>query len=233
MAEYILQLLVEERLSDNMGDSTYNAILSLSKDGYKILPKTVPDKITVDGVEYELDETQIDGVKKLYNQYIKGAESFINSSYYQSLGKDSKYEAITYYFDLSRDRAISEALDVDRGKKAMIADLVGMDALTKLHIATKGIESDVDKQGNTIAGSKKKKVLKAIKKVGGSKNQQILMMYAAGYTVQDGDIKGVSAERAKTILLNAIMKLNVTKAEKAEIAKSFGFKVKNGRILKN
>jgi hypothetical protein len=233
MAEYILQLLVEERLSDNMGDSTYNAILSLSKDGYKILPKTVPDKITVDGVEYELDETQIDGVKKLYNQYIKGAESFINSYYYQSLGKDSKYEAITYYFDLSRDRAISEALDVDRGKKAMIADLVGMDALTKLHIATKGIESDVDKQGNTIAGSKKKKVLKAIKKVGGSKSQQVLMLYALGYTVQDGDIKGVSASNAKKLLLNAIMKLNVSKEEKAEIAKSFGFTVKNGKILKN
>lgn len=233
MADYLLQLLAGERLNDDLGEKTYGTILDLSKEGYKILPKEVPDKITVDGVEYELDELQIDSVKKLYSQYVKEAESFVSSSYYNSLDNESKYEAISYYFDLSRDRAISEALDVDRGRKVELIGLLGEDEITKLHIATKGIESDVDKEGNTVAGSKKTKVLKAIKKLGGSKSQQVLMLYASGYTVQDGDIKGVSASAAKKMLLNAIMKLNVTSAEKAEIAKSFGFTVKNGKIIKD
>ena len=170
------------------------------------------------------------GTSDIYSNYvtsIKGDENFAET-----------YENLRYIETIKQlygsETALSE-YNKSVYEKSQLYNALGIsyDKYYDYYFTTKGIESDVDKQGNTIAGSKKTKVHKAIKRLGGSKNQQILMLYAAGYTVQDGDIKGVSAERAKTILLNAIMKLNVTKVEKEEIAKSFGFKVKNGKILKN
>jgi hypothetical protein len=170
------------------------------------------------------------GTGDIYSNYvtsIKGEENFAET-----------YENLRYIETIKQlygsETALSE-YNKSVYEKSQLYNALGIsyDKYYDYYFSTKGIESDVDKQGNTIAGSKKTKVLKAIKRLGGSKSQQVLMLYAAGYTVQDGDIKGVSADRAKTILLNAIMKLNVTKAEKAEIAKSFGFTVKNGKIIKD
>ena len=62
--------------------------------------------------------------------------------------------------------------------------------------------------------------------------QKILMMYVKGYVPKDGDIRGVSAESAKNKLLNMIVKSNaLTKEQKASLAQSCGFTVKNGKIM--
>ena len=233
MANYILQLLMGERIGDDIGEDTYNTILDLSNKGYKILPKTVPDSVTVDGVEYDLGEDDIANVKALYGEYTKGIDDLVKSYYYANLSDEKRCEAISYYYDLARDKAIYDALGYDRGSKVKIADLVGMENLVKLQIATKGIESDKDKDGNTVLGSKRAKVVKAIKSIKGTRTEKVLMIYAAGYTVKDGDIPGVSEAAAKKMLLSAIMKLKVSKEEKAEIARGFGFTVKNGKIIRD
>lgn len=120
-------------------------------------------------------------------------------------------------------------------EKSTVYNSLGLsyDKFYDFYFTTRGLESDVDKDGETVSGSKRKKVVKALKKTKATKSEKVLMMYLAGYTVQDGDIAGVSASNAKRILLNSIMKLDVSKEEKAEIAKDFGFKVKNGRIIKD
>lgn len=233
MANYILQLLMGERIGDGLGEDTFKSILDLSNKGYKILPKTVPDSVTVDGVEYDLSEDDIASVKALYGEYTKGIDDLVKSSYYANLSDEKRCEAISYYYDLARDKAIYNALGYDRGSKVKIADLVGMENLVKLQIATKGIESDKDRDGNTVAGSKRAKVVKAIKRIGGTKKECVLMIFAAGYTVKDGDIPGITEAGAKKMLLSEILKLKVSKEEKAEIARSFGFTVKGNRIVRD
>ena len=58
------------------------------------------------------------------------------------------------------------------------------------------------------------------------------MIYAKGYAVKDGDIRGVTADRAKTLLLNYILRSSkLSKVQKEELTKMCGFEVKNGRIL--
>ena len=51
-----------------------------------------------------------------------------------------------------------------------------------------------------------------------------------GYSIQDGDYKGYTEQRAKIILLKYILSLKVSQAEKAKIAAECGVTVKNGKI---
>ena len=108
---------------------------------------------------------------------------------------------------------------------------IGYDELYAYHFATLGIESDLDKRGNVIEGSKKKKILAVINALDIPKEQKLILLYSRGYTAKDGDIKGVSAARAKTILAGYIAKAKgMTKAQREELAKACGLKVTNGRI---
>jgi hypothetical protein len=108
---------------------------------------------------------------------------------------------------------------------------IGYDELYAYHFATLGIESDLDKKGNVIEGSKKKKILAVINSLDLPKEQKLILLYSRGYTAKDGDIKGVSAARAKTVLAAYIAKAQgLTKAQRDELAKACGLKVTNGRI---
>ena len=100
------------------------------------------------------------------------------------------------------------------------------------YFTTKGIESDVDRQGKTISGSKRKKVVAAINSLDVSVEKKLLLICAKGYSIQDGDVRGMSAERARTRLLRCILRMpGVSRAEKAEFAEMCGFEVRNGRII--
>lgn len=108
---------------------------------------------------------------------------------------------------------------------------IGYDELYAYHFATLGIESDLDKRGNVIEGSKKKKILAVINALDIPKEQKLILLYSRGYTAKDGEIKGVSAARAKTVLAAYIAKAKgLTKAQREELAKACGLKVTNGRI---
>lgn len=111
---------------------------------------------------------------------------------------------------------------------------ISFDTLYDYYFGTKNIESDKDREGKTIAGSKRAKVVKAIGELGVSPEERLLLICASGYTLKDGDIRGLSAERAKKRLLKYILNLKgVSAAEKAEIAEMCGFEVKNGKIIMN
>ena len=108
------------------------------------------------------------------------------------------------------------------------------DTLYNYYFGTKGIESDKDAQGNTISGSKRAKVVEAINSLGVSVEQRLLLICASGYSLKDGDIRGVTAEAAKTRLLKYILRIRgLTADERLEIAEMCGFKTKNGKIVNN
>ena len=119
-------------------------------------------------------------------------------------------------------------------EKMKLLNLSGVDydVLYQYYFGTKDIRNDVDKKGNEISGTKRSKVIAAINSLNVSREQKILMIYAKGYAVKDGDIRGVTADRAKTLLLNYILRSSkLSKVQKEELTKMCGFEVKNGRIL--
>ncbi len=109
---------------------------------------------------------------------------------------------------------------------------VDYDSLYSFYFGTRGITSDKDRKGNTIAGSKRKKVVSYINKLGLSRNQKLLLIASMGYSPADGDVVGMDAESAKKSLLRYILTLKgASKEERAEIASICGFETKNGAIL--
>ena len=108
------------------------------------------------------------------------------------------------------------------------------DKLYDYYFGTKNIESDVDDNGNTISGSKREKVVKAIGELGVSVEERLLLICASGYALKDGDVRGLSSDGAKKRLLKYILNLRGLSAdEMAEIAVMCGFEVKNGKIINN
>ena len=93
------------------------------------------------------------------------------------------------------------------------------------------IESDIGRDGKAVAGSKRAKVVAAINKLDLTPAEKLLLICSQGYTIKDGDIPGVSAARAKQLLLRYILSLKISKEKRARLAELCGFTVQNGKIM--
>ena len=233
MTSFIMSLLLGERMNENVDEAVFNELLILSKNGQKVIPRSVPSKITIDEVEYPLSAAEQAAIKDIYATSERSLKALFAKSKYNTLSDEQKAEAIDFIYDTYYDKALEGALGIDRGNNSLIiADVVGVDNLALLYVTTKGLTSDIDRRGNVISGSKRKKVVAAINSLGVSTEKKLLLICAKGYSLQDNDIRGLSAEKAKKYLLRYILSLKgKTKAEKAEIAELCGFEVVNGRII--
>ena len=100
------------------------------------------------------------------------------------------------------------------------------------YFSTSKIESDKDKNGNTVSGSKRAKVLEIVKAMDIPTEQKMLLFTSRGYSIKSRDFSNYSENTARNRLLKYILSLNVSKDEKARIAEMCGFKVKNGKIIR-
>ena len=64
-----------------------------------------------------------------------------------------------------------------------------------------------------------------------SDEERLLLLFAHGYKLKDGEYKGMSSESATRKLLKYILRSNLTREEKALVAEKCGFDVKNGKII--
>lgn len=233
MTSFIMSLLLGERMNENVDEAVFNELLILSKNGQKVIPRSVPSSITIDEVEYPLSAAEQAAIKDIYATSEKSLKALFAKSKYNTLSDEQKAAAIDFIYDTYYDKALEGALGIDRGNNSLIiADVVGVDNLALLYVTTKGLTSDIDRRGNVISGSKRKKVVEAINSLGVSTEKKLLLICAKGYSLQDNDIRGLSAEKAKKYLLRYILSLKgKTKEEKAEIAELCGFEVVNGRIV--
>lgn len=232
MASFILSLLYNERMGVDMSEAVHNELYSLSAKGYKVLPKSAPKSITVEGAEYELNEAQQAAVRGSYSASQASLEKLFTKEKYKKLSEEMKAEAVNYVYELHYNMALEDALGIDRGNAVLISSVIGAENLAMLHVATKGLTSDTDRLGNAISGSKRKKVVAAINRLDVSSEQKLLLICAKGYALKDGDLRGLSAERAKKLLLRYILRMGkLNKQQKAELAALCGFEVRNGRIM--
>ena len=131
------------------------------------------------------------------------------------------------------ERALSEYND-DVYAKCQMLNKAGVDyeMLYNYYFTVRGITSDKDAQGNTVSGSKRKKVVASIKSMDISVDHKLLLICASGYALQDNDLPRMTAVNAKKRLLRYILNLKgATQTEKTELAEMCGFEVKNGRVV--
>ena len=166
-----------------------------------------------------------------YTQAFEATEGLENTSLFKSafgaeateatLQKMRYTEATRYMYGAKK---ALEEYNEDVYAKCELLNLAGVDydKLYYYYFATKGLTSDVDKRGNVVSGSKKKKVIAEINKLGFSREQKLLLIASKGYSLTDSE---------KKRLLNYILKLKTTKEKRIELAELCGFEVKNGRIV--
>ena len=234
MASMIMSMLYNERINEDISESLHNELYSLSEKGYKVIPKSTAATLTYENEEYELDEAQREAFRTRYVRFQPVIESAIKKAQYKNLTDAQKAEFINYVYELYYTDAKEYILGIGSSNKSLLMNAVGAEALALLNVKLKGVASDVDKNGNTVTGSKKKKVIMAINSLNISLDQKILLIYSKGYTIKDDDIRGVSESTAKTRVLKYILSLKgVTKEEKGQLAEMCGFTVKNGKIILN
>lgn len=230
-ATMIYEMLIGEQLGSSLSEKSVSSFSELVKSGYKVNPRDINGTLLIDGEEYALTEDEQAKVKQAYSVRVSGADKLIDKSAYKSMTEEEKAKTVNTFFDLCYNVSLYDALGYEKNNAVLLSKAVGEDVVAVFKTRTSGITSDKDKNGKTIEGSKRKKFFEALSKTGMNTNEMVLLATASGYTIKDGDIKGVSAASAKNKLLKYILSLNVSKAEKERLAEMCGFEVKNGKIL--
>ena len=232
MVAFTMDLVLEESIGDGVSDTVKSELVGLLREGRSVLPRNISSTITYQGQEYKLSDGQLEAVRTEYADTIGGLDKLFSKEKYKSLSVEDKERAIKYAYDAYYESALSTALGIETSNNALISGVIGVENMALLSVATRGLESDKDEDGKTISGSKRKKVITAINSLGLSREKKLLLIRAKGYSIQDGDVRGLSASSAKKVLLRYILSLKVSKVEKARLAELCGFEVtKNGRIV--
>ena len=235
MTAMLMSLIFNERMGNtNMSDSVRNKFVDLYSKGYSVLPRSIGDTITYGGVDIALTEQEYNRFRSIYAQAMKDLESMINGRAFAALSDEDQAQAIKQVYDAYYYDALSDLVGVDeRTTLGELSDCIDMSKLSVAYVGLSDIESDKTANGGTISGSKKKNTIEYLLNQNLTDGERLLILAYRGYTMQDGDYKGYTAERAKRALLQYILKLNITQAEKAALAEKCGFTVRNGRIIRD
>ena len=235
MIAMLTSMIFGERMGNTtMSDAVCDKFVDLYSKGYSVLPRSIGDTISYGGVEIPLTDDEYARFRAIYAQSMKDIEKMMNGGAFKVLSEEMQAKAIKQVYDAYYYDALSDLVGVD--ERTTIGELSKWIDMSKLSVAFVGlsdIESEKNSKGETIAGSKKKNTVKYLLKQNLSDGERLLILCYRGYTIQDGDYRGYTAKRAKRILLQYILKLNGTQAEKAALAEKCGFTVRNGRIIRD
>lgn len=224
----ILELLLSERLAGegaqvSFENSAYiDEALRMEKAGYNLLPRTIGDSVTIDGADVDMSPEEQTALRARYSEALGVIEGLVESEAYTSLSDEQKESAVRFVYDSYYDQGIYELYGYERNmKRRVFSKVISAEKLALANAVTAGLESDYeDKRGKVVAsdkwstikgttakvnysavsGSKRKKVIAAINKLPLTTAEKLLIIAYKGYTIKDGDVRGVSAERAKRML---------------------------------
>lgn len=233
LADTIMGLLLDEDKAGNLNDAARKKLIELYEKEYTVLPRSVGDSVTYNGETIKLTAKQRDQFKTIYNQANKYIEKMIASGAFMRLSEEKQAKAIKQLYDAYYDKALAATLGVVEDNKMLsMTKFVQPDTLSAVLAGMSDFTSDKDTSGKTVQNSKKKKVLQYLMKLNLSDGQRLLLLYYAGYSIKDGEYRGWTAERARTVLLRYILNTHgATTKEKAAVAEMCDFQVKNGKIV--
>ena len=235
MIAMLTSMIFGERMGNTtMSDAVRNKFVDLYSKSYSVLPRSIGDTITYGGVEIPLTEQEYSRFRSIYSQSMKDIEKMVNSGTFNVLSEEMQAKAIKQVYDAYYYDALSDLVGVDeRTTIGELSEWIDMSKLSVVFTGLSDIESEKNSKGETISGSKKKNTVKYLLEQNLSDGERLLIFCYRGYIIQDGDYRGYTAKRAKSILLQYILKLKGTQTEKAALAEKCGFTVRNGRIIRD
>ena len=235
MIAMLTSMIFGERMGNTtMSDAVRDKFVDLYSKGYSVLPRSIGDTISYGGVEIPLTDDEYARFRAIYAQSMKDIEKMMNGGAFKVLSEEMQAKAIKQVYDAYYYDALSDFVGVDeRTTIGELSEWIDMSKLSVAYVGLSDIESDKTANGDTISGSKKKNTIEYLLNQNLTDGERLLILAYRGYTMQDGDYKGYTAERAKRALLQYILKLNITQEEKAALAEKCGFTVRNGRIIRD
>lgn len=231
LAEMIMGMLLKDDRTGSLSSKATQKLIELYDAGYTVLPKSIGNTLTYNGEEIRLTAAQQSSFRKIYSQANAEIEAMVNSAEFASLPAEKQARAIKLLYDAYYSKAQASVLKLASDNKIiMLSSAIPPSALAPHLSAISAIESDTDKKGNVISGSKKAKVIKYVLAQKLSTPQKLLLILSLGYTIKDGDIRGVTALKAKRVVARYITNLKLSREEKTALAEKCGLTVKNGRI---
>lgn len=233
LADTIMGLMLDEDKAGNLNTAARKKLLYLYEKEYDVLPRSVGDSISYNGETIKLTAQQRTRFKTIYGQANGYVECMIQNKAFGKLSDEKQAKAIKQVYDAYYDKALAETLGVSSNNKLLLlSKFMGIESLSIALAGISDITSDKDKNGATVQGSKKKKVIQYLLGLNFTDAQRLLILFMQGYKIGDGEYKRLTADRAKRMVISYILSLNkATQAEKAQLAQMCGVEVKNGRIV--
>jgi hypothetical protein len=215
LADTILDSFLTEEKIPVKDKALRDTLKELYTQGYSVFPRTVGKTITINGEKIALTNSQRARFREVYQDANKVIKTLVNSSQYKKVGAEIQAKSINtiydYYYDLAMEDLTGE--DVVSEKDRLFYIAIPIEELVLIIQQARAIESDKDKNGKTVAGSKKKKVQAFVAKQNLTAAEKYLVMGYLGYKNAVGENK----------VKSYIQRLNLTKSEKEALLKYCGY----------
>lgn len=158
-------------------------ISKLYGEGYNCLPKTISEKLTVAGVEYELTGKQYRSIKDEYGKANGVINDMVGSSDFTSLSAESQSKAIKfandYYFAVATEKGLNMSYNSDSSyyKKLVYGKLIDVKVLAMAVAKVNDLKSTAQ-DGDDV----RQKIRDYIQSLSLSAEQKYLLFNYFGYT---------------------------------------------------
>ncbi|MBE6585072.1 MAG: hypothetical protein E7645_00935 [Ruminococcaceae bacterium] len=194
---------------EDIPDAVRREMNRLVINGMDVLPRGVGDVITYEGQSVKLTAKQKAQFRKVYGEANEAVSRMVSMKLYTGADDEAKAKAIKRLYGIYYNRAIEDLLGVDiENKNVLMSRAVDPAQLAIVSAVCAGLAADVGKDGKTITGSKKAKVISYLSALNLKAAQKHLILGYLGYKNTQGEEKvraylaglGLGREEVKELL---------------------------------
>ena len=213
MISTITSLMLKDG-SMKYSSSAETAISGLLGEGYSVLPCSVGDTVSYNGETVELTARQRRDIQSAYRLADEQINKLVRLQAFSNASSDVRARAIRFINELYMQMALSSTLGYgDKNKAELFAMAIDAYRLAIIFATAQSISADKDVNGNTVSGSKRKKIEQYIESQQLTAAQKYMLMGMLGYKNSKGQEK-VTAY---------ISTLKLTKDEKRRLLSYSGY----------
>jgi hypothetical protein len=214
MISTIAGLIIDEKVGTE-DKATREALKVLTAEGFKVLPRSIGDKITYNEEEIELTKEQQNRFRTVYAASDQAVADLVKLDTFSQASAEEQAKAIRFIYDTYYNLARDDMLGVDSEQKnVLFAEAIPIEKLAIIAAVARSIEADKDKSGKAISGSKKAKVTSYVSKLKLTAAEKYMIMGYLGYTNVNGESQ----------VKSYINRLNLSKNEKQLLLEYSGYK---------
>lgn len=188
MIATITGLMLDENIGEIEDSASRKELNRLITAEYDVLPRSVNDTVTYQGESYTLNAKEKKAFKKVYGIANESLAKMVKSTLYREATDEVKAKAIKYIYDTYYNLALQDYLGEDiESKNILFAEAIDIEKLALIIATARSIVADTDKNGKTIAGSKKRKIQAYISSLRLSAAEKYMCMGYLGYTNVNGE----------------------------------------------